>query len=216
MIFAIAALLIAGPPQPPRPPDGTYTYQTLVNGTIVQSDTVTIGSSSGGVVVRDAASIPARSITAIATSTYDPASLAQTAYTADFTLPSGMQHTDTTFAPGVVTVRVPGQTVALKADPSAPLEVVADNLAGTDVMIAAMLHATGARAFTLAVLSGGVTVVCHVSPAHAARPAGVPGGATAVTISSGQLTEVYWFDPTTFTVDAISIPSQSALIRLSR
>jgi hypothetical protein len=216
MLLAITAFLVAASSPPARPPDGTYTYQALVNGAVFQTDTITITTSATSIVVHDAASIPSRSITAVATTTYDASSLAETGYTADFTLQSGSQHTDTTFAPGVITVRVPGQSVALKADASAPLEIVTDNLAGTAIMIPALLHKSGAQALTFAVLSGGTTMVFHAAPAHAARPPGVPSGDEALTLTNPQLSEVYWFDPARFTVDAISIPSQSAVITRSR
>jgi len=215
-VLLAMALAAATPALPARPPDGTYAYTLTAGGVTIETDVVVISSSVSVVSVRDAAGIPVRSITAIATATYDPNSLIENGYTADFNLPSGTQHTDTTFRPGVISVRVPGQTVDLKADPSAPLELVTDNLAGTAVMIPAVLHANQAEAVTLAVLTGGLTIPFHAATAqNAARPHGVPATDRSLTFQSAQLQEIYWFDPATYLVHAVEIPSQNAEIRLT-
>lgn len=201
---------------PPRPPDGTYVYEVRQGGATIASDRVVISASGSSVVVRDAATITYRNATAIATATFDAATLTQTAYAADFSLPGRSQHTTVSFAPGSVTVSVPGQTVPIAADASAPLELTGDNLADSFVMIPAVVRAHGVSAFTLAVLSGGLAVVTHVAPApNATRPAGVPAGDAAMSVAFGPLDQTFWYDPATYRVDEVDIPAQGASIVLT-
>ncbi len=200
---------------PPRPPDGTYVYRATYAGSEIAKDTIVVTSSGTNVVVRDAGTISVQSVSALATTTFDAATLSETGYTADFTLPAGTQHTDVSFAPGDVTVRVPGQIVSIKADPSAPLEFTGDNLAGSFFMLLAALHAHAAARFTLAALEGGVALVSQVQPlANATRPPGVPSADIAADVTFGQAAQTFWYDPATYVVDAVEIPSQGAEIRL--
>lgn len=105
-----------------RPPDGTYEYRITIGGSEVGHSTVVISLKGGSVVVTERASLP--QISATATSSYDTATLTQASYAADVNLARGSQHTAVEFKPRAVTVRVPGQSVDIAADPSAPLEII--------------------------------------------------------------------------------------------
>ncbi len=201
---------------PVRPPNGTYVYEIVVGGSTLGKSTIVIGSVPGTITVRENARL--LNVNATAATQYDAATLAETAYSADFNLPQGPQHTTVTFEPGAVNVRVPGQSVDIKADPSAPLEIVSDNLVGTNLLIPALLHATGAEAFTLAVLSGGKAIEAHVvAKVSEKRPVFVPAtdADLVVDIGASGLREIYWYDPGTYLVRAIEIPAQSAEFRLT-
>ncbi len=111
---------------------------------------------------------------------------------------SGPQHTDVTVKPGAMTVTATngGGTAEVAADPSVLLEIIGDNLIATSVMIPAVLHATGAKAFTLAVLSGGKAVVCNVvTDPLPSRPASVPASDANLALDLGGIRESYWKPP---------------------
>ncbi|HEV2642830.1 MAG TPA: hypothetical protein VGT98_08995, partial [Candidatus Elarobacter sp.] len=176
-----AALFLAAtataPVKAPRPPDATYTYAIQVGGVPVGNSTVVVdGTTPGTIVVKENASMSMPRYTATATTRYDATTLHETGYSADFRLASGTQHTDVTVKPGAMTLTVPtGGTLDIPADPAAPLELVGDNLVGGSIMIPAVLHATGAKSFTLAVLAGAQPLVCKVvTDPLPSRPAAVP------------------------------------------
>ncbi len=201
---------------PPRPPDGTYAYTIDLAGAPIASSTVAIATHAGDIVATENASSSMPRFTAKTTTTYDAATLHEIGYDADFQLPSGAQHTSLITKPGAFTLTVPGQSVDIAADPSAPLELIGDNLAGTLVLIPAVLHATGAQTFTLAVLSGGKAVVAKVVPADAPeRPAHVPASDAHLTLELAGLREIYWYDPATFVVHEVDVPAQQASFTLT-
>jgi uncharacterized protein len=212
--FAIAPNADAA--TPPRPPDGTYVYQTTVSGIVLINDDVVITAQGTTIAVHDASTLPVRGITVLTTASFNAATLTQNAYSADAAMAAGKQHTDATFAPGSITLSVSGQTpVTLKALPSAPLEILGDNLGDSLVLIVAELHALRAQQFTLAVTEGGVTLPAHIDwNASAPRPAGVPATDAAATLTAGPVEETLWYDPATFTVDDAVVPSQNVEIKL--
>lgn len=221
-ICALAALAIpaaASAAPVPRPPDGTYRYELRVAGVAAETGTVVVRGAPDALVVDDQTRIALQGVSAHAVARYDPVTLHPTAYAADVTSPAGSQHTDVGVAPGKLTIRVPGQTVDVPADPSAPLELIADNLTGTLVMIPAVVSSSHAKSFTLAVLRGGKAYVANVVTAGPApsRPDGIAAGDVSLTVEipSLSLREVYWYDPATFVVDDVSIPAQNAELRLT-
>ena len=221
MIHAALVLAAAttGPAKlPPRPPDATYSYALRAAGVMLGTSTVVVdGSAPGAIVVKESASMELPRYTATSTMRYDAATLRETGYTADFNLPSGAQHTDVTVKPGSVTVAVPGAGSAdIPADPSAPLELIGDNLVGSGVMVPAILHATGAKTFTLAVLSGAQALVATVvTDPLPSRPAGVSATDVELVLDVGGIREIYWYDAATYVVRDVVIPSQQAEFRLT-
>jgi hypothetical protein len=216
-ILLAAATTIAAVAAPPHAPDGTYAYTITAKGTTIGTTSITMRSGAGGVSVQENITYTAPvAVTAVATTQYDTA-LHETAYSGDFKLPSGSQHTGLTIKPGNVHVDVPGQSVDLPADPSAPLELADDHLLALHTMLPAILHATGAKRFTLAVLAGGQTVVATVVDGAALPPAPAsakPGDGT-LTIDVAGLRITYWFDPRTYLLHAVAIPKQNVEFRLN-
>ncbi|MDQ6944278.1 MAG: lysophospholipase [Candidatus Eremiobacteraeota bacterium] len=217
--FLLAAAVAAPASLPPRPPDATYSYALQLGGTALGSSTVVVdGSTPGTIVVKESASMSIPRYTATTTMRYDAATLLETAYTADFNLPGGTQHTVVTVKPGAMTVTATptGGTADIPADPSAPLEIISDNLAGSSIMVPAILHATGAKAFTLAVLSGAKPLVCKVVPDPLpSRPAFVPASDVELALEIAGNRFIYWYDPATYVVHDIAIPAQQADYRLT-
>jgi uncharacterized protein len=219
-----AALLLAATASapvslPPRPPDATYTYALQAGGITLGGSTVVVdGSMPGTIVVKENASMSMPRYTATATTLYDAATLHESGYTADFILTSGTQHTGVTVKPGAMTLTVSGgsASIDIPADPSAPLELIGDNLVGSGIMLPAVLHATGAKAFTLAVLSSGKPLLCKVvSDPLPSRPASVPATDVELALEVAGIRFIYWYDPATYVVHDVAIPSQGADYRLT-
>jgi hypothetical protein len=203
---------------PPRPPDATYSYALQAAGVALGTSTVAVdGRTPGTIVVTEHATMTTPSYTATATTRFDAATLRETGYTADFTLPTGVQHTDVTVKPTTMTATVPGgSSIDIPADASAPLELVGDNLVGSSMLVPAILHATGAKAFTLAVLSGGKALVCKVvTDPLPTRPSSVPASDVELPLEVAGVRFIYWYDPTTYVVHDMLIPSQQAEFRLT-
>jgi hypothetical protein len=215
----LAATTVAAVAAPARPPDATYTYAIQAGGAALGTSTVAVdGRTPGTIVVTEHATMSQPSYTATTTTRFDATTLRETGYTADFTLPNGVQHTDVTVKPGTMAVTVSGGggNVDIPADASAPLELVGDNLVGSSILVPAILHATGAKSFTLAVLSGGKPLVCNVviDPLPA-RPASVPAADVELPLEVAGVRFIYWYDPATYVVHDMLIPSQQAEIRLA-
>jgi dienelactone hydrolase len=218
-VFFLAAATAAPVVPPPRPPDAAYSYALQARGMALGSSTVVVdGSTPGTIVVKESASMTLPRYTATTMMRYDAATLRETAYTADVNLTGGTQHTVVTMKPGAMTVTATptGGTADIPADPSAPLELISDNLAGSSIMVPAILHATGAQAFTLAVLSGAKALVCKVvSDPLPARPAFVPASDVELALDVAGIRFLYWYDPATYVVHDLAIPAQQADYRLT-
>jgi len=205
-------------PAAPRPPDATYSYVLTYDGTAIGTSTIAIdGTKPGAVIVKESANFSMPTLTATATMRYNPATLHETQYSADLTLPSGVQHTDVTVKTGTVSVvAVPGGNSDIPADPSAPLELIGDNLAGTAMLLPAILHATGAQTFTVAMLDGGQALVAKVlADMSPTRPSSVPATDVSLSLQCAGMNEIFWYDPSTYVVHDVAIPAQEAEFRLT-
>lgn len=215
----LAASVVAPVAPPPRPPDATYAYTLQAGGIALGSSSVAIdGSTPGTIVVKESASMSMPRYTATATTRYDAATLRETGYTADFNTAAGTQHIAITVKPGAMTLSPAGGGAAIDipADPSAPLELIGDNLIGSSVMVPAILHATGAKTFTLAVVSTGKPLVCKVvTDPLPSRPATVPATDVELALELAGIRFIYWYDPATYVVHDVAIPAQQAEYRLT-
>jgi hypothetical protein len=190
------------------------TYQ----GAPVGNSIIAVDSTKPGtIVVKESTVYTMLSFAATSTMRYDAATLRETAYSADFNLPSGARHTNVTMKPGAMSiVAVPGGNVRIPADPSAPLELVGDNLAGSAMLLPAILHATGAQIFTVAMLSGGKALIAKVlSDPSPGRPPSVPAADVSLSLLFDGMNEIFWYDPTTYVVHDVAIPAQQAEFRLT-
>ncbi len=211
--FLLAAAVAAPVSPPPRPPDATYSYTLQQGGIALGSSTVVIdGSAPGTIVVKESASMSVPHYTATTTMRYDAATLHQTGYTADTVVAGATQHAAVTVKPGTMTLTPPnGTSIDIPADPAAPLELIGDNLVGGYVMLPAILHATGAKTFTLAVLSTGKPLVCKVvSDPLPSRPAFAPATDVELALELAGIRFIYWYDPATYVVHDVAIPAQQA------
>ena len=216
LAFALLSTMGAATATPIHPPDGTYSYRVTVGDLTFQQSTVVITSDAATVTVQESTSIPLKSFSAVAISRYDCSTLRQIGYRADVNMSGAKQSATAIFGAGKVTLQSGAQRLDITAGPTAPLEVVSDNLVGTMVMLPALLEATQANALTLAVTAGGRAVLGTVQrAASSARPSDVPASDRSVELDFGSLSEIYWYEPQTFVVDDVEIPAQTARIALT-
>jgi hypothetical protein len=223
--LCLAALLLIGAAgqasaaqAAPRPPDAMYSYTLTYQGTPIGSSVVAVdGTKPGAIVVTESAQYSLSSFSATATMRYDAATLRETSYSADFNRPTGVQHTNVTMKPGTMSIfAVPGGSVSVPADPSAPLELLCDDLAGSTVLLPAILHATGAQAFSVAMLSGGKALIANVvTDPSPSRPKSVPAKDVSLSLAFDGMNEIFWYDPVTYVVHDVAIPAQEAEFRLT-
>ena len=217
MVFA--AMLLAASMRPPglpaRPPDGTYEYRVTVAGAVIEDSTVSISSRAREILVRDSTRIPTQDVSALDTGTFDTQTLLPTDFRADVHLQVGDRRLTSTFAPGQITFVVGSQRTVVQAQAGAPLEIASDNFVGTMVMIPAVLHATKAKALTLALTEGALSIFARIirTPPDG-RPTDVASSDRSVALNFAHLREVFWYDPKSFVVDDVEIPAQSARIQL--
>ena len=214
VLSTIVALCAAGPAAKVVPADGTYQYDIRVNGTsIAKSEIVVSRRSPESIEVVETLSQGPVSVNTHAR--YAAAKLALLSYEADVRAPGGSQHTSVKPTPDGVTIEVPGQRVAIAADPTAPTLALSDNFIGTLFIIPALMQSNGAKTLTMAILLGGSRVVASVVPDfHADRPASVPATDANVTILFGSIHKTFWYDPATLVVSDIRSPETHSEIRL--
>jgi hypothetical protein len=219
LIVSITVLFLAVVPavataDPVRPPDGTYHYELRVAGTLSGQSTVVVHGGADDFTVDDDSRYTALNVTGHAIAHYANATLALMSYSADAVLPSGPQHADVTVAPGRMTIAVGSQHVDVAADPTAPLQILGDNFAGTTVMVPAIVTASHATRFTYVATAGAVAVPATVqADTIPARPVGILSRDAWLVIAVGNIHEVFWYDPTTTIVDAVEITEQSIEFR---
>jgi hypothetical protein len=213
-LFAVGIPLLSAA-DPLRPPNGTYRYELRLKGVVAGASTVVVRGGTDAFSVDDHSHFTSLHVAAHAVARYANASLALLSYSADIALPSGTRHTDVTVAPGRMTIAAGSQHVDVAADPSAPLEILGDNLTGTTVMVPAIVQAAGATRFTYAATSGGIAVLATVVPdAIPARPIGLLSRDLWLVVDAGKIREIFWYNPATLVVDDLEIPAQSIEFRL--
>src|ERR1700685_2219800 len=213
-VLFVAVVPVVAMGDPLRPPDGTYHYELRVAGTVSGQSTVIVHGGADDFTVDDDSRYTALNVTGHAVAHYANATLALTSYSVDAVLPSGPQHADVTVAPGRMTLAGGTQHVDVAADPTAPLQILGDNFAGTTVMVPAIVTASHATRFTYVATAGAVAVPATV-PADTipARPVGILSRDAWLVIAVGNIHEAFWYDPATLVVDAVEITEQSIEFR---
>ncbi len=216
---AVSATPTAGAnPGAPAPADGTYNY-TITKGTdTIGKSSVTIKRSDIGLTVHETESVTPFNFTIdeiVDNSTLDPK-----AYTGTYARGSETQTTvRVAFDKSGATVTIDGVagTAPLPNPPGIsnayPLEF---QLMTGYAMLPAQIHAAKASRFSQIAPRLVLQYVAHVDPHSAAqRPSGVPANDALLSVR-GQQDFDEWYDPSTFVVHALSVPSQQLLVTLTK
>ncbi|MGC1380361.1 MAG: alpha/beta fold hydrolase [Candidatus Baltobacteraceae bacterium] len=206
--LAAAAIAAASPESQRAFPDGTYRYEMRLGGRPIGSSTMVVSRSGGILTVGESASLAGAAL--VTQRTIEEPAFSTISYR--------------TNAGGPVVVTVLGNEARLthgesstkiSAAPSAPF-FVSDNMAAGFAQIPATLHATGEQQLTMACVCGTfLALPVHVLAGQdAARPAGVPARDAVVAVSMEGATATLWYDPQTYVLDRLDLPSQAFAIVL--
>jgi pimeloyl-ACP methyl ester carboxylesterase len=189
-------------------PTGTYRYDVLIDGRGVGKSSIVVSRDAGTIEIRESASLLGAAIGSRRTLT---AAFAAQSYAGD----AGAKHFAVEVAGNEATLTASGLQQKIAAAPGAPF-LVADNMPAGFALIPATLHATGAKALTLACVCpvGFVAVPVTATGSSTAPPVGVPSGDASLTVTMDRATATLWFNAQTYVLDRMDLPSQQLSIEL--
>lgn len=218
-----ASSVAASPPRAgaaaAAPPDGSYAYAVSRAGTIAGTSSVTVKRSGMSVTVDESETFG--KITETVAESLDQGDLSPTSYVSSFPVSSDVTATARLefYAGGarVTLDTVPGSTDFKVASGTTKLVVVDGALATGFLFLPAQLKAQSLSAFTLLAPSSMTTFSCSTNGTAAPqRPAGLPAPDVSTTIDctapNGGTGFVLWYDPQSFVVDEIDVPTQQVTI----
>ncbi len=222
---AVAATLGASPGPTPAsaagasaPPDGSYNYSITQDGAEIGKSSLAIKRTDMGVTVHESETMQT-SYSFVIDEIFDMATLAPRAYTGVYTRGTDTTTVHAAFDRSGATVTIDNTTgTAPLPNPPGIKDVYV--LEGAEMsgfaMLPAQIHASRATQFSQILPRRVIQLVCRVDQhAGAARPSGVPAGDALLSIN-GQVNFDEWYDPVTFVVHALSVPSQQVLITLTK
>ncbi|PZR60783.1 MAG: hypothetical protein DLM53_10500 [Candidatus Eremiobacter antarcticus] len=205
---------------PPAPPDGTYSYSIDRASANIGTSTVTVKRSGDAIMVHETQAMPAQKFAVTVDETLAGSQLAPKSYVGNYTMEGG--------TPVVVRMSFNGSradatvdgasgSTSLKLPPRITSGYVIEGALLTGFLfLPAQLHASRATAFAGIVPSKLTQVTNTVDRGmRPVRPPGAPANDIAVSIR-GPVDFQEWYDPTTFVLDAVSVPSQNVLIHLTK
>lgn len=230
MILLLAALVVAAavsassasaatPGGAAAPPDGVYNYTITQAGNQMGKSAVTIKRSDLGLTVHESETVSgAHSF--IIDEILDALTLAPKAYVGSYSIGND--------SPSVARAAFDraGATVTIDGVPgTAPLPnprgvkdayVLEGSLVSGFALLPAQIHSSRATQFSEIVPRQVLQIPGRVE-AHPgiSRPTGVPAGDALLSVSSSVDFDA-WYDPSTFVLHAVSVPSQQILISLTK
>ena len=209
----------SAPSGPAAPADGTYNYTITKGSDAIGKSSVTIKRTDIGLTIHEAETLTG-GFSFVIDEIVEVATLAPKAYTGSYSKGSDAQ----------TTVRAAfdrnGATVTIDGVPgTAPLPnpqgiknayVLEGSLVTGFAMLPAQLRASKAGQFSLIAPREVLQFVGRVDArAVASRPSGVPAGDVVLSVSA-PVNFDEWYDPATFVLHTVSIPSQQVLITLTK
>ncbi len=225
-ILMIALALGAGPASaaraadaPPAPPDGTYSYSIDRASANIGTSTVIVKRSGGAIMVHETQTMPAQKFAVTVDETLAGSQLAPKSYVGSYSLEGTPVVVRMSFNGSGADATVDGASgsTSLKLPPRITSGYVIEGALLTGFLfLPAQLHASRATAFAGIVPSKLTQVTDTVDRGmRPVRPPGAPANDIALSIR-GPVDFQEWYDPTTFVLDAVSVPSQSVLIHLTK
>jgi hypothetical protein len=224
LVIAAALQAAAGTPaaqsasNPGAPPDGTYKYSINQNSAAIGTSTVTVKRTDAGITIHETETVNGSDF--VADETLDPQTLAPRGYSATYPYPQGTGSltAHVSFNRSGATVRFDGidgaSTIAMPSGVHAGFVVELSLMTGF-LFLPAQIQAANVSQFSQILPSRVLQMVARVDRNQGSPPNGVPATDVGVLIgASVSLTE--WYDPTTFVVHEVSVPSQDVLIKLTK
>lgn len=201
------------------PVDGSYKYTVTRAGSSVGTSTVTVKRAATSIAIHEVETFGATTETA--DESLDDTDLSPTAYVSTFPVTSDVTVTArVAFYSGgarFTVDTVPGSTDFRVEHGTTRLVVVDGALATGFLFLPSQIRAQGLNAFTVYAPSAAQTFYCTINAsATPPRPAGIPAADIFVTVDgsaqSGNTEFVVWYDPTSFIVDEIDVPTEQVTI----
>lgn len=203
----------ASAPTGAQPPDGTYNYQGVIGSQPILQATVVVKRSTAGVDVKETETAAGMqgSITTTADMQLSP-DLRPTGYDAIYGVPGGKTvPAKVTFSPNAASEQAKGQTLALPLAPNTSRFAIVDGaLLSGFLLLPAQMY--GQKAVTALAPVVGFSTALSPASDNPARPQKLPND---VHLSiTGPVPFVEWYDPTTYVVDEIDVPTQNLTVTL--
>lgn len=219
LLAVVAAATIAAAPvgAAPAPPDGTYNYSITQSGTQIGTSSVTIKHAGADVTLHESETLGA--LTFVVDEVLDALTLNPQTYVASYTKGTYTQTARGSFDRAGATVSfdgVPGNQTFPMDGGNRVAYVIEQSLLTGFVMLPAQIHAAGVRQFMQVVPSQVVTLTGRITSSTAGpRPASLPSQDIALSVGS-KVNFDEWYDPSTFVLQAVSVPIQDVLIKLTK
>jgi hypothetical protein len=223
--FVVAAAVSAAPSPTPAPngaaapADGVYNYTITQAGNSLGKSTVTIKRSDIGLTIHETETVLGTHSFVI-DEILDALTLAPKAYVGSYSIGDD--------SPSVARAAFDraGATITIDGVPgTAPLPyprgvkdayVMEGSLVTGFALLPAQIHSSRATQFSEIVPRQVLQIQGRVEPHPGiTRPSGVPAGDAVLSVSSSVNFDA-WYDPATFVLHAVSVPSQQVLISLAK
>ncbi len=208
LIFALAAVAVA-------PADGTYTYAASVGGSSMGQTTISVRHDATGVRLDEngAATVGGDRQSAQTQLLLD-SSLAPASYTATYHAMGRTANQQLAFHGNTATESGDlGQNTYTLPAGASHFAVLDGTMFAGFFTLPAQMHAwgTGASVVALAPMFGRSYPLAFDTAATPARPSNVPAADVSLNVSK-PVGFTLWYNPTTFIVDELVVPSQNALV----
>lgn len=221
MIFlaVVAAATVGAAPMNDAgaPPDGTYSYSITQAGSQLGTSTVTVKRNGANIVLHETETMGTLSF--VVDETLDSSTLNPKTYVASYTKDSYTQTARGAFDRSGATVSfdgVPGNQVFPLTSGNRNAYVLEQSLLTGFFMLPAQIHATRASQFMQVVPSQVLTLTSRINGTPAGpKPASIPAQDVSLAIGS-KVNFDEWYDPNTFVLQAVSVPVQDVLIKLTK
>ncbi len=207
LVLALLTSLLAEAGPPPAGgmlPNGTYHYEIRLGSGAIGSSTILVRRAAGSVEIDENGELLGQSLAS-------RRSLAATTLrTLSYSGEAGGKHFNVSIEGDQASLLAGTLIKRISAAPDAPW-VVNENMVAGFAQMPAMVQEMGEKRFTLAcICGGGFSAVPVVATAAAmVRPVDVPDGDASATLMMAGVGATLWFDPHTYVLDRLEIPSKS-------
>lgn len=201
----------------PAPPDARYTYSFSREGSTLGTTTIILKRDAGALKVHESATTTAG--TAETDEELDAGTLVPTSYRAAYAGRGETAKVKLTFDADGATEMIEGKTdpLPLKFLAGTTNDIVLDGaLMSGFLLLPAQVHVANVAVFSaIAPIAGQQVVLTVDGAAKPDKPATAPAGDSSLSVS-GPVPFIEWYDPTTFVVDELDVPSQQFVVTLSK
>ncbi len=222
LLAVLVAAALSATPAPPSagasaPADGSYSYTITQNGNDVGKSSFTIKRADVGLTVHETETVTPYNF--VVDEIFDSETLTPKAYTGVYARGTDTSTVHAAFDHSGATVTIEGTegTAPLPNPPGVKQAYVLEGMLMSGfAMLPAQIHASKATQFSLIEPRAVLQFLAHVDPHPiASRPSGVPPSDALLSIT-GSVNVDEWYDPATFVLHALSMPSQQVLITLTK